>query len=160
MKKIMKSRIFLILICGIIFTGLGVCATITYKATDIVYNASDGTSMNVSDALNELYNKKGTSKITKIADIGTISVKPNSKPSYTYDIKNFTSNYSILTNENFFINVGEVYGNCSDGWGDTYVGVSKSYNASTGILTISSSFSTSSYGYQGSIFGVVVYMVE
>ena len=57
MKKIMKSRIFLILICGLIFTSVGVYAANTYKATDVVYNASDGTSMNVNEALNELYNK-------------------------------------------------------------------------------------------------------
>ena len=58
MKKIIKSRIFLIVICGIIFTGLGVYAATIYKASDVVYNASDGSSMSVNDALNELYNKK------------------------------------------------------------------------------------------------------
>ena len=57
MKKIIKSRAFLILICGLIFTGLGVYAATTYKASDVVYNASDGTSMNVEDVLNNLYDK-------------------------------------------------------------------------------------------------------
>ena len=52
MKKIIKSRAFLILICGLIFTGLGVYAATTYKASDVVYNASDGASMNVNEALN------------------------------------------------------------------------------------------------------------
>ena len=56
MKKIIKSRIFLIVICGIIFTSFGIYAATTYKASDVVYNASDGTSINVNDALNELYN--------------------------------------------------------------------------------------------------------
>ena len=57
MKKIMKSRIFLIVILCIIRCSIGVYAATTYKATDVVYNASDGTNMNVNDALNDLYNK-------------------------------------------------------------------------------------------------------
>ena len=56
MKKIIKSRIFLIVICGIIFTSFGIYAATTYKASDVLYKASDGTSINVNDALNELYN--------------------------------------------------------------------------------------------------------
>ena len=56
MKKIIKSRIFLIIITTIIVTSISVYAATTYKATDVVYNASDGSSMNVNDALNELYN--------------------------------------------------------------------------------------------------------
>ena len=60
MKKILKSRIFLVIICSIVFTSIGVYAANTYKASDVLYNASDGTSMNVSDALNELYNKSGS----------------------------------------------------------------------------------------------------
>ena len=56
MKKVIKSRIFLVIICGIVFTSIGVYAATIYNATDIVYNASDGTSMTVNDALNELYN--------------------------------------------------------------------------------------------------------
>ena len=59
MKKVIKSRIFLILICGLVFTSVGVYAATTYKATDVVYNASDGSVMTVNEALNELYNKSG-----------------------------------------------------------------------------------------------------
>ena len=58
MKKIMKSRIFIFILKAIMFTSIGVYAATTYKASDVIYNASDGTSMNVNDALNELYNKK------------------------------------------------------------------------------------------------------
>ena len=58
MKKIMKSRIFIFILTAIMFTSIGVYAATTYKASDVIYNASDGTSMNVNDALNELYNKK------------------------------------------------------------------------------------------------------
>ena len=61
MKKMIKSRIFLVIICGIVFTSIGVYAVTKYNATDIVYNASDGTSMTVNDALNELYNNMSTS---------------------------------------------------------------------------------------------------
>ena len=57
MKKVIKSRIFLVIICGIVFTSIGVYAATTYKATDVLYTSSDGTSMNVEDALNDLYDK-------------------------------------------------------------------------------------------------------
>ena len=73
MKKIIKSRIFLIVICGIIFTGLGVYATTIYKASDVVYNASDGSSMNVNDALNELYNNRDKLTNFNLTQIATAS---------------------------------------------------------------------------------------
>ena len=65
MKKIMKKRIFLMIFLCIICCSIGVFAATTYKATDVLYTSSDGTSMNVNDALNELYSnsnrfKKGT----------------------------------------------------------------------------------------------------
>ena len=56
MKKVIKNRIFLVIICGIIFTSIGVFAANTYKASDILYTSSDGISMNVNDALNDLKN--------------------------------------------------------------------------------------------------------
>ena len=56
MKKVIKSRIFLVTICGIIFTSVGAYAAVTYKASDVLYTSSDGTSMTVNDALNDLYN--------------------------------------------------------------------------------------------------------
>ena len=85
MKKIIKSRIFLVIITTIIVTSVSVYAAITYKATDVVYNASDGTSMNVNDALNELYNKK------TIADINykivSFYVGNNGTTSYSNSFK-------------------------------------------------------------------------
>ena len=57
MKKTMKSRIFLVIITTIIVTGVSVYAANIYKASDVVYNVSDGTSMSVEDALNNLYDK-------------------------------------------------------------------------------------------------------
>ena len=44
----------MIFLC-ILSCSIGVFAATIYKASDIIYNASDGTSMNVSEALNELY---------------------------------------------------------------------------------------------------------
>ena len=58
MKKIIKNKIFLIVLLCIISCGIGVYTATTYKANEVVYNASDGTSMNVSEALNELYAEK------------------------------------------------------------------------------------------------------
>ena len=55
MKKVIKSRIFIIIVLCIISCGIGVYAAVTYNATDVLYTSSDGTSMTVSDALNELY---------------------------------------------------------------------------------------------------------
>ena len=57
MKKIIRSRIFLIVILCIISCGIGVFAANTYKASEVLYTSSDGTSMTVNDALNELYDK-------------------------------------------------------------------------------------------------------
>ena len=55
MKKVIKSKIFLIIVLCIISCGIGVYAAVTYNATDVLYTSSDGTSMTVSDALNDLY---------------------------------------------------------------------------------------------------------
>ena len=55
MKKVIKSRIFIIIVLCIISCGIGVYAAVTYNATDVLYTSSDGTSMTVSDALNDLY---------------------------------------------------------------------------------------------------------
>ena len=60
MKKIIKNKIILIVILCIISCGIGVYAATTYKATDVIYNASDGTSMSVNEALNDLYKNLGT----------------------------------------------------------------------------------------------------
>ena len=59
MKKVIKNRIFIFLMTAIIFTSIGAYAATTYKASDVLYTSSDGTSMTVNDALNELYNKSG-----------------------------------------------------------------------------------------------------
>ena len=55
MKKIMKNRIFIFIIAFCLGISGTLYAATVFKATDVVYNASDGTSMTVNDALNELY---------------------------------------------------------------------------------------------------------
>ena len=74
MKKIIKNKIILIVILCIISCSIGVYAATTYKASDVVYKASDGTSMNVNDALNDLYNNmnQNTAIIGKY-DINSVS---------------------------------------------------------------------------------------
>ena len=66
MKKIIKSRIFLVIITMIICISGTLYAASTYKASDVVYNASDGTSTNVESALNDLYNNQNSLKQIKV----------------------------------------------------------------------------------------------
>ena len=61
MKKIMKNKVFLIVILCIISCGIGVYAATTYKASEISYTPSSGSTTNVESALNELYTKVGNS---------------------------------------------------------------------------------------------------
>ena len=63
MKKVIKNRIFLVIVTLIIGTSLGVYAANTYKATDVIYNGSDGTSKDVNEALNELYELKSNNSV-------------------------------------------------------------------------------------------------
>ena len=58
MKKVIKSRIFLVIITTIVVASISVYAATTYKASEVLYTSSDGSSMTVNDALNELYNEK------------------------------------------------------------------------------------------------------
>ena len=96
MKKVIKSKIFLIVITTIVVASISVCAATTYKASDVVYNASDGTSMTVNDALNELYNKSnntGYPDITMYLDSGYVAAS-NCATSVTIDIPD---GYNYLT---------------------------------------------------------------
>ena len=102
MKKVIKSRIFIFVLTAIIFMSIGVYAANTYKASDVVYNASDGTSMNVNDALNELYKMKNNNidintytsnfKIAASSGTGTktstITVPTGIKTGYLFVVSN------------------------------------------------------------------------
>ena len=52
MKKIFKSRVFLIIICAIVFTSIGVIAANTIEATNIAYK-----NTTVEEAIDDLYTK-------------------------------------------------------------------------------------------------------
>jgi len=75
MKKIIQSRIFLVIICGILFTSFGIYAT-NYLASDISY-AKDGVQTNVKDALDDLYGitTLGDATVEDIASGKTAIVK-------------------------------------------------------------------------------------
>lgn len=68
MKKLLKSRIFIFIISGIVFTSLGVYAANKYNANEIIYNASNGINVTVNEALNNLYNIK--QELDNIKNIG------------------------------------------------------------------------------------------
>ena len=62
MKKILCSRIFLVIICGIIFTSLGVYAANNFLAEEIDYEPEDSAEvMNVKEALDDLYDRASES---------------------------------------------------------------------------------------------------
>ena len=109
MKKIIQSRIFLIIIIsGIIFTCIGVHATYLYEAGDIKYGDS-----NVNDALNELYSKSNE-KTPYISNIyvyaytnrnwnygrysSEITIKPNGCKNFTIDTINQENAAYTITN--------------------------------------------------------------
>ena len=102
------------------------------------------------------------SEVVLVANIGTVTANASTTPSYTYDIKNLTDNYSELTSSNFFITVGGAYGNTNySSWSDASIYINKSYTASTGTLKITTTFSrANSGGYQASLYGVAIYMVS
>ena len=132
MKKVIKSRIFLIIVLCIISCGIGVYAAVTYNATDVLYTSSDGTSMTVNDALNDLYNENNNS--IKVYYLGTGT---------SYDLSNIDG-YQNLTENNFiieFVSMNDyVYVQKWNGVsvysGSASVSLSKTYDSSTGKLTI------------------------
>ena len=95
MKKIKKRRIFIFILTAIMFTSIGVYAATTYKATDVVYNASNGTSMSVNEALNELYNLKINSDVNY--EIVSLYVGNNGTTSYSSSFElDSTKSYILL----------------------------------------------------------------
>lgn len=58
MKKIIQSRIFLVIVCGLIFGSIGVYGATIYNAEDVIYSNKNSKVANVNDALDELYKFK------------------------------------------------------------------------------------------------------
>ena len=64
MKKLIRNKVFLIMIYGIIFTCIGVYA-VNYKAEEISYTKEGWEVDNVNEALDNLYDKTlNSAKIT------------------------------------------------------------------------------------------------
>ena len=83
MKKIIKSRLFLVIITMIVCISGTLYATNKYYSNEIVYNTSDGKTMNVGEALDNLYSdynslkKKGNATANQILNGKTAIVNGN-----------------------------------------------------------------------------------
>ena len=137
MKFINKNLKFILIMILVIILSSGVTAyaVYNYQASQVLYS-KNGTETTVKDALDELYNN-----LTGVCYLGTGT---------SFDIKSiFPDNYTSLTEDNFIIGVQrkDAGGNAGDGGtghsgsvaagGSTAFELSKSYNPSTGTLTIS-----------------------
>jgi len=134
MKKIFdKKTIITVIICGIVFTGIGICAA-NYNASDITYT-KDGAETNVNEALNELYD---ISNKVNITHLGTTS-------GGIFDCTGIEG-YENLTSDNFLLVLTSIPMNRSriekTVWNATAhideYSLNKAYNASTGKLTYTS----------------------
>ena len=93
MKKVIKSRLFVAVITMIICISGTLYAANKYQASEVVYNKKDGTSTNVNDALNELYQKKNSLEGPIL--IETYSNAQAHALSFLYDVSNIlTLSYS------------------------------------------------------------------
>ena len=100
MKRVIKSRIFLVIITMIICISGALYAANNYKASDVLYTSSDGTSMTVDDALNDLYDKKSCSNINlDIEKHFTMDTNFN----YKVGIPNINTDHIIVELLNFSI---------------------------------------------------------
>ena len=65
MKKIFNNKMFIVIICAVVFTSIGAYAANLYNAIDIIYTPTDSSwdVSNVHDALNDLYTTRKGSKL-------------------------------------------------------------------------------------------------
>ena len=138
MKKIIQSKIFLVLICGILFTSIGVYAA-SYYAKDVTYKKEDGTQITVNDALDELYGNK-IEKILIKENYECNWANANSGSygqimTHVIDVSEI-SGYENLSADNFIIEVVGVSGSCNAKTSAAKQ-TSKEYNPETGVLTLS-----------------------
>lgn len=129
-NKITKCMTLIIgFIVGVVFaSSIAVYAVV--NASDINYTRTGTNITSVEDALNDLYAKNV--EIRKIENINSTT------KSYTaeFDFSD-VSNYRLLTAEDFYVNPEgrtQIYLNSAGG--NLYVDSTKSYNNSTGILTV------------------------
>ena len=86
MKKIIKSRLFIVIITTIIVASGTLYAANKYQASEVIYNASDGTTTDVNTALNDLYTKISSSADLQIKYLGTkyLSTTSGSNVSFSF----------------------------------------------------------------------------
>ena len=91
MKKIIKSRLFIVIITTIIVASGTLYAANKYQASEVVYKASDGTTTDVNTALDNIYKscKKEGNSVFKIGDY--VSMIPEST---SYTISKSLTGYS------------------------------------------------------------------
>ena len=100
MKKLLKNRIFIVVITMIICISGTLYATNLYKASEVVYSSSDGTTTDVNTALNNLYSdynslkKKGNATANQILNGKTAIVNGNE----------ITGKMNNLSNANVWVN--------------------------------------------------------
>ena len=141
MRRIIQSKIFLIMITGLIFGSIGAYAE-SYLANDITYTKKDGNSITVNEALDDLYNVQN--ELDECQE-KTYKIKRTTLPaSASIDVKEYSDNWAELTAENFSVVVhgaasstisarGYAYG----GWASSSTATPTiSYDNSTGMLTI------------------------
>lgn len=136
--KIISNNIFCFVMGGIIFGAIGVCAsTYLYSSDQVSYENN-----NLTNALDELYTKSNGASIIHLGT-GT-----------SFDIKTLLPDidYTNLTSDNFIIAPASasiyfsgttVSGSISQSRGTSFT---KSYDATTGVLTISNYYSQFSIG--------------
>lgn len=143
-RKNSFNGIILGMIIGIVITsGIGVTA-ITLNANQVTFTPNDSSFgvTNTKAAIDKLYSMASTSKFQRVT-LPTAT---------TIDVKNYTSDYAKLTNNNFsftYTVTNSLWYNV-DGHEESYnnsstVTPSLSYNPSTGILTISNANGYFSY---------------
>ncbi len=136
MKKIIKNKIILIVILCIISCGIGVYAATTYKATDVIYNASDGTSMNVSEALNELYNRSNNNGFI----VNWKYMSSTRVDNYIVPINKYNSSFvSINDNKIIFKKTANIYITASGSTGGTNNSLILKKNDSSIVISQNSS---------------------
>ncbi len=148
MKKFIKNNILGFILGAIIFGG-GVYAATLLDSKDVTYTPSDSSFnvSNVNGALDELYTKISEHvTFEKIYDFsqgipydngGT----PSRATSFTVDVKSlYPDTYQNYTTDNFLFVRTQIYTFCDNNNSSEYkIGATMelSYNAETGILTVS-----------------------
>lgn len=146
MKKILKSRVFLVLVTAIISSSITGVVAYNYNAKDVSYTPSDSNwnVNNVEEALKSLktgckgsLHLIGSSPVTT-SNSAASTIPVTGKQKFTYDISSY-DNYENYTADNFLVvlkglaptenvNVGTLTTN--------YSYVTQTYDATTGILTV------------------------